>query len=370
MKHALLSGLALGVFCVIALAARGGPGEEAARAQAAGRQASPAPGVANGRLEAVAVAGGLARTIDGLVSPTAAAWLGYAVQAVAGEPWVGGEYDGAGCRTVYLEGRRAGSRLDRPSGPRSMTVLMRLGADGVQRIRVAGADCDLDAGGLTVHWLAGVDPAESVAFLSRYVKTDEGAKAGVAPSWNAALAALALHACPEATRALERFVAGGQPATVRKRAAFWLGSTRGAAGLATLRGYAEADPDPAFRKELPFALSVSPEVEAVDMMIGMARRDTDADVRRQAIFWLGQKAGEKVVGTLADVAHDDPESAIKERAVFALSRLPDGEGVEKLIDVARTNKDQAVRKRAIFWLSRSDDPRALDYITGVLTGRR
>jgi len=84
---------------------------------------------------------------------------------------------------------------------------------------------------------------------------------------------------------------------------------------------------------------------------------------------VGQKAGAKVAGTLADAATNDPETAIEERAVFALSRLPNGEGVDKLIEAAQMNRDLAVRKRAMFWLGQSNDPRALDFITRVLTAK-
>lgn len=376
MKHALLSGIALGVSCLVVLAARGAARDERSAPQAVAAQAASAPNVLNGRLEPLAVPAGLARAVEGATSKAAAAWVGYSVAAIGGDRGFGDGFSEAGCRTVYLEGHKTGARESRQTGPHAVTILLRVGGGAVQKIRFVGPDCDLDAGGLTVYWLAPVEPAESVALLSRYVKTEEGARTGGGssatpgtPSWNSALSAIALHSTPDATRALERFVGGDRPVEVRKRAAFWLGSTQGAAGFAALRGYADADPDAAFRKELPFALSVSQEPGAVDAIIGMARHDTNLEVRRQAIFWLGQKAGEKVVGTLAEAARNDPETAIKERAVFALSRLPDGEGVEKLIEVARTNADPAVRKRAIFWLSRSDDPRALDYITKVVTGR-
>jgi HEAT repeat protein len=326
--------------------------------------------VLNGQADSRPVVGDLARALGGLAAKGPSAWVGYLVDGVPGDYLVGEEHGGAPCGTVYLEGRRAVTREGSASAPRSIAILLRLGGGAVQKIRVTAADCDLDAGGLAVHWLTGVDPADSVATLSRYVKTADGTKPAQVPSWNSAMAAVALHAVPAATRALERFVAGGQPTTVRKRAAFWLGSSRGASGFLTLRGYADADPDDAFRRELPFALSVSEEPEAVEVLIKMARHDLNSEVRRQAIFWLGQKAGAKVAGTLAEAAASDPETAIKERAVFALSRLPNGEGIPTLIEVARTHADMAVRKRAVFWLGQSNDPRALDFIVSVLAGKR
>jgi len=331
------------------------------------------PTVTNGAFDTRAASSGLERTVNGFAAAVSPSWVGYVVDGIPGDHRAGDEYGGARCGTVYLEGRRtveSGTVSEKAAtASRPVAILLRVGTGAVQKIRTSPADCDLEAGGLAVHWLTGVDPSQSVAFLGRFVKVAEGAPSSQAPSWNSALSAIALHAAPAAGSSLERFAAASQPVTIRKRAAFWLGATRGAEGFAALRRYAEADSDDAFRKELPTALAVSGEAAAVDLLIKMARTDSNSEVRRQAIFWLGQKAGTKVAGTLADAATSDPEAAIKERAVFALSRLPNGEGVDKLIDLARTNRDMAVRKRAIFWLSQSNDPRALDYITTVLKGR-
>jgi hypothetical protein len=360
MSPSPLVGVAVGVVALLSIAAAG----QIPAAQPA------VPRVLNGRSDSRPVGGRLDRAVDTFAAKDSAAWLGYVVDGVAGDYRVGDEYGGgAPCGTVYLEGWRTGSRDLAKTTTRPVSVLLRVSSGAVLKVRVTAADCDLDAGGLTVHWLTGVDPADSVAFLSRYVRMPEAGKPAPTPSWNSALSTLALHAAPEATRALERYVAAGQPPEIRKRAAFWLGATRGAEGFATLRRYAEADPDASFRKDLPSALSAGGDPAAVDVLIGMARNDSSGEVRRQAIFWLGQKAGSKVAGTLADAAVNDPETAVKERAVFALSRLPNGEGVSKLIEVAKTNRDPAVRKRAVFWLAQSNDPRALDYITGVLTGK-
>ena len=70
---------------------------------------------------------------------------------------------------------------------------------------------------------------------------------------------------------------------------------------------------------------------------------------------------------ISDSIENDPDTDVKKKAVFALSQLPDHEGVPKLIEVARNNRNPVVRKQAVFWLGQSDDPRALDFITSVLT---
>lgn len=367
MKPLALCGLAFGVGCLaLAVVAADGDRSEGA-AQAPGSQAR----FVNSRSDTRPVASGLGRTIDAIVAgQSGPAWIGYSVAAIPGRHVACNGCDAGDCGTVYLEGRQgrtADSARPASEAPRSIAVLLRIERNAVHKIRVNSLECELDAGGLQVHWLTGAGGAESVEFLARYVGSRESLPP--APSFNSALSAIALHADVSATRALERFVAAGQPSDVRKRAAFWLGSTRGEPGFALLRRLAETDADDGFRKELPFPISVSNDPAAIDLLIRMARNDANGDVRRQAIFWLSQKAGEKVTGTLADAARNDPETAIKERAVFALSRLPNGEGVGKLIEVAQSNRDLAVRKRAMFWLGQSTDPRALDYLTRVLTGK-
>jgi HEAT repeat protein len=251
--------------------------------------------------------------------------------------------------------------------PPSVTVLFRIERASVQKIRVFSPDCELDAGGLPVHWLAPVNPAESVALLSSYVKPSAGRSGSRdEPSDNAALTAIAMHAGPAASQALDRFVAPGQPDSVRKHAAFWLGAARGREGFETLRRLARNEADGAFRKELVFPISLSKEPEATDALIQLAREDKSGEVRKQALFWLGQKAGAKAVATLTDAIANDPDTAVKERAVFALSQLPKDEGVPRLIEVARTNRNPEIRKRAMFWLGQSNDPRALSFFEEIL----
>lgn len=370
MRSLLRFVLAVGVGSLALVSARGA----GVRAEASAQASDVQPRFVNARLDTRPVASGLGKTFDALVAGDAgAAWVGYSVTAIPGDH-VGCNGCGAGeCGTVFLEGHRWRSSEAAPApvseASKPIAILFRVERASVLKIRVNSFDCELDAGGLPVHWLAGVGGAESIGLLERFVSTARDGRSGTGPSISSVVTAIALHSDPSATRSLEGFVSAGQPPEARKRAAFWLGSTRGQRGFELLRKLAETDTDSAFRREVTFAISVSPEPPAVDVLIGMARNDSSGDVRKQAIFWLGQKAGRKVVGTLADAAASDPETAIKERAVFALSRLPNGEGVEKLIEVARTNRDLAVRKRAIFWLGQSSDPRALDYITQVLKGK-
>ena len=83
--------------------------------------------------------------------------------------------------------------------------------------------CPLDAGGLTLHWLTGVRPADSVGVLARSSDATERSASPIG-----ALSALAMHREPAA---LDRLVAGGAAdgATthVRGQALFWLAQRAG-----------------------------------------------------------------------------------------------------------------------------------------------
>ena len=64
------------------------------------------------------------------------------------------------------------SRFTSKGRTRSM-VLYRVEEKAVQKIRIFSPDCELDAGGRTIHWLDGVNGADSVALLATFVAHDE-----------------------------------------------------------------------------------------------------------------------------------------------------------------------------------------------------
>jgi HEAT repeat protein len=245
-------------------------------------------------------------------------------------------------------------------------VLWRIAGGQVNRIRPVGGACTLDAGGLPVHWLTDVRPADGIALLAPFA---ERLGTGTRSLADAALVALALHADPQADAALERFVAPGMPLEMRKQAAFWMGVARGRRGFESLRRLVREDPQPEMREHVVFALTQSREPGAIDEIIAVAHGDPSPRVRGQALFWLSQKAGQRAAGTITQAVDADPEMEVKDRAVFALSQLPRDEGVPLLIQQARTNRDRRVRERALFWLGQSGDPRALALFEEILKGR-
>jgi hypothetical protein len=298
-------------------------------------------------------------------------WIGYAVARIPGDREMccedyQGSHGNSGCGTCRLEGRdhgismRSNNDTVKLEGPQNIVILFRAENKRVMKIRVVSEGCALDAGGLSLVWLTGVKPAESVALLSGYVR-DAGLD-----DRHGALAAIAMHADSAADSALESFAQPQQPESLRRQTAFWLGEARGKAGLALLQKMAKSDPCSEVRAQVAFALSVSREPGALDEMIRMAKEDENAHVRGQALFWLAQKAGHKAVGTITGAIDNDPDTEVKKKAVFALSQLPKDEGIPKLILVAETNRNSEVRKQAMFWLGQSNDPRALEFFEKVL----
>ena len=317
------------------------------------------------------------RQVRGLASDSATRWIGWS--APAGEEshqiccWESGGWrddssnwccgrcrlEKSGSSSITTRDTDRGGGPARLEAPSEILVFARVEAGNVRKVRVFSADCTIDADGLAVVWITGVLPDASVALLESLA----GSESEVSSS---AVGAIAHHAGPAADRALGRLVAAGQPHSVRKNAAFWLGNTRGRAGYEILRRVALTDMDEDFRKHATFAFSQSRDPEAVSTLLAMARSDASSHVRGQALFWLAQKAGKKAAGAIEDAIRDDPDTDLKTKAVFALTQIPDNEGVPALIHVARTNRNAEVRKKAMFWLGQSKDPRALAFFEEVL----
>lgn len=335
----------------------------------------------NARVEQRAVVGGLDRAVLAAAEKaTGPIWIGYSVPVLDRRSHMccyGSmrDLDRSPCAgRCRLEEERGESRfinadggdcLAREGGT-SFTVLLRAASARVERIRAFSQDCELDAGGLPVIWLTGVEPRESVAFLERYVTAQGLHHKKSKRDGEPALSVIASHADPAADDLLETLVGREHPEELRKHAAFWLGVSRGRRGYEVLRRLAAEEPSVELRRHVSFALSQSDVPEAVPTLVRMARDDRSAEVRGQALFWLAQKAGEKATAAIEGALQDDPDTEVKRKAVFALTQLPKDEGIPHLIRIAREHKNAEVRKQAIFWLGQSKDPRAFEFIRTVL----
>jgi len=295
------------------------------------------PDVINARFESHAFSGDLALQIRG----TGPAWFGYGVKTAPNEHDF--NCDGHTSNPVHLEGSTA------------TAVLFRVANNAIEKVKIHSLECQLDAGGLPFIWISDVPAAASLAYLEKQ-----------APAFDGAIAAIAQHDDPQADAVLDRLARSPQTDKVREKAIFWLGASRGAHGVTTLRDLLARDPSEKIRDKAVFGLSVSKQPEALGFLIETAKHDASAHVRGQAIFWLAQKAGKQAVSAISSAIENDPETSVKKKAVFALSQLPKDDGIPKLIEVAKNQKNPEVRKQAIFWLGQSGDPRALAFIEQVL----
>jgi hypothetical protein len=234
----------------------------------------------NGQVDTRAAAAGLEREFQSLLSvEPQPAWIGYAVPSVRG-------YN-LGCDYVSPDGRSAPGVVHLEP-PDQAVMLFRIVGGAVDRMRVLSPDCEIDAGGVPVHWLTGVRPAESVALLSTIDR-------------NQAVMAIAMHADAAADAALEKLVAGTEPEAVRRRAAFWIGAARGRHGLDVVKQLLATDPSPAVRERAILGVSGSREPEAVDLLISTARQDREPRVRRQAMNAIGRSRDPRARAFLENV---------------------------------------------------------------------
>ena len=301
----------------------------------------------NAQTDTRSAAAGLEQTLRPLISAPPA-WIGYSVPGV--RTFMGCDYVRDGWNqpgVIHLE------------PPDHVVVLFRVEGGEVLRIRSLSPDCEIDAGGLPVHWLNDVKPPESVALLRTFAEKRDRYS-------DSAMTAIALHSDPSAEAELKRYLAPSQPSAVRVRAVSWFGNYRGRSGFEVLKGLAANDPDERVRERAISTLGNSREPDSLDVLIQLARKDAVARIRSTAISALNRRSGAKVLDTLRDAVENDPDISVRRRAVSALQNMPDGEGIPLLIQLAKNTKDNEVRKQAMNSLGNSHDMRAIAFFESVL----
>jgi hypothetical protein len=244
--------------------------------------AAQTPSVVNGTIERHDAVRSLEDTVRAIAARGPdPSWVGYAVP-------IGGRPREAGCWTSSAQAVRTITEPVKLEGPDSILVLARLAEGRVGEIRVASPECSFDSGGLTLHWLTGVRPADSVSWLAMLTR-DSSRRLG-----NAATMAIALHAAPEALDHLLQLARSGAPGDVRAPALFWLAQRAGDKAIGPITD-ALNDPEAEIRTRAVFALTLLPTEERVTRLIDLARSHRDAAVRRQAMFWLGQSRDPRVL---------------------------------------------------------------------------
>ena len=165
--------------------------------------------------------------------------------------------------------------------PGHAVILFRVEGNTVSRIRSLSPDCEIDAGGLPVHWLTDVAPAQSVALLASYLPQRELDR-------NGAVTAIAAHAGASADAALDRLLASTQPEWLRRSAASLEASQRGRHGVEAVKSLISSDASDNVRQSAINGLARNQEPEAVDLLIATARTDRNPHIRAQAISALNQ----------------------------------------------------------------------------------
>ena len=280
------------------------------------------PRIVNGQLAANTGGQALASTFRSLVtSTTDVAWIGYLVPVKDrdrtmccwsnGNGYFSGSVasgDAPCCGSCRIEpGASATPReatTSTPAGPvrleggDRMLVLVRVANRQVDRIRTFSEDCEIDAGGRTVHLIENVHPADSVTLLAALVRSEPERKSRVTTG---ALAALAQHDEASAGAALATLAREHTAPAVRGDAIFWLGQVAGRKAAAMISERIEKDPETEVKRRAVFALSQLPKDEGVPLLIDVARRNTNPAVRKQAIFWLSQSKDPRALEFFAEI---------------------------------------------------------------------
>jgi HEAT repeat protein len=303
----------------------------------------------NAKPDTRSAAAGLEQTFRPLVTAQPQpAWIAYSVPSTRA---------GLGCDYVRDGWSQPGVIHLEP--PDHAVILYRVDSGAVERIRTLSPDCEIDAGGLPVHWLADVKPAESVALLDAFATQRERFMDG-------AMSAIASHSDPSADAALQRYLAPSQPESVRLRVVSWFGNMRGHRGFEVLKSLIASDPSDRVRERAISTLGNSKEPEALDLLLATARKDANPRLRMQALSALNRHSGATVLATFKDAIESDPDLQVKRRAVGALQSMPDGEGIPLLIQLAKATHDNEVRKQAMTSLGQSRDGRAISFFEEVL----
>jgi hypothetical protein len=255
--------------------------------------AAAQPKITNGRVQTHPAGAALDQTVRAIVGQQSEpAWIGYTVPSTGH-----GRVCCVGCMTDDRGIALETGRPIRLEGPQTLVVLYRVEERAVQRVRFFSEDCELDAGGRTIHWLEGVKPADSVRMLSSFLSRDDRPSSAA----NSALVAIAMHEDSVAVPALLDAARQHASPKVRGDALFWLAQKAGdkAAGAITER--LEQDPDTDVKKRAVFALSQLPGDEGVPLLIQVAKTSKNAAVRKQAMFWLGQSHDRRALDFFAEV---------------------------------------------------------------------
>lgn len=299
-------------------------------------------------------------------------WLSYEVELQAGQQapccfnWNDKRVADAACR-LDQRNWNFGTRDSDPIAPpgSSLRVLLRRGANGIDRVRAVAATCAVDTAGETVIEAGEMRGNDSVAVLDRFIV------AAGERDRSYAMGAISSHADPGADAALERYAAPAQDEDLRRDAVFWLAQARGERGFRAVRDLLERERDEDIRRHEVFAISVSKAAGANDELRRLTRH-ASSEVRGEAIFWLAQSDDPEVEARVHEMLARETDEELRDKAIFALSQLPAERAIPALRALVEGDGPRQVRKQAIFWLAQVDDDAVLpvfDELLGERNGR-
>jgi hypothetical protein len=259
----------------------------------------------NARLETVDAGGRLGPAIERLASRGGPLWVTW--REPAAKHWTGCCQDSSDCEGCRLEPVAPGVQpaplvrtVPEPlEGDTEIAILVRIEGGRLDRLRVVGASCPLDAGGLPFVTLTGVPAADSLAWLRALVDAPgEGQPRRLSES---ALHAISRHADAGAVPMLLDLARRHAEPRVRGSALVALARTAGSRLAPEIAAFVDSDPDTEVRKRAVFAVSQLPKDESVPLLIRIAREHRNPEVRRQAMFWLGQSKDPRAIEFFASV---------------------------------------------------------------------
>lgn len=292
-------------------------------------------------------------------------WYSWRVEAVADAPdwccyrWNSGKPYRAGCD---LGSRQTGygSSVDRRFSTGEIQIYAHLESGTISQVRALSSRCPVTTGTDLVD-LGRVPNADSVQRLRREAAEHTRVSSD-------ALAAIAVHAGPEALQSLLDIAKDNQDLENRKDAIFWLGQVRATDAAAEIEQLMFADPEAGFREHAAFSLSQSDVPGRADALARLGREDPDEEVRGQAWFWLAQTDSAGAAGGILNAIGSEQSEHVRHQAIFALSQLEEDGAIKALVSVIENRRlDEDDRKQALFWLAQMDSDPALNYIDQLLS---
>jgi hypothetical protein len=326
------------------------------------------PSIQNGRVETRA-ATTIAREITAVGTSASPVWVAWSVPMVQGDRnlcsnWSDGYTFVRGETLERTDGSRpttvapAGGPV-RLEGGTSLVVLARILDGQLERVRSIGDDCPVDAGGVTIHWLTGVTPAESVKYLDGLTRVEPLNVSATRRLAEAAVSALALHQDPSAVPVLDRLSSTATPdGNLRRQAASALAAHRGAQGFDRVVALVKNERGHDLRRSFVGAIAQSPIAQATDALLEIARTDADASVRGEAALRYIRRAGQPALATALAMLDKDPNDEVKRRIISGIGSLPESVAAPALIQLAKSHPSVVVRKDAVSALGRFSDPQA------------